>query len=273
MPRSLVFAAMLFASSVLCAADYVPGKTNIVGHRGASYDAPENTVASFKLAWAQNADGAELDVYLTKDGRLAVLHDKDLKRTTGGASDIAVAKSTLDELRKFEVGSWKNEKYKGEQVPELADMLATVPSGKFVFVEVKCGPEIVPALDQALRDSKLKLEQTIVSSFNEKVVAEMKKVRPDVEAHWIVSLNKKDQTPPTAAQLIAKAREIKADGLHLSAGPTLNAAYLAELHAAGLKVVGWTVNDPKVAAELLENKVYGITTDRPGYIREQTSKH
>src|SRR3954471_10624430 len=88
-----------------------PPAVQIVGHRGASFDAPENTVASVKLAWEQKANAAEFDVYLTKDRKVVVIHDKDTKRTAAGGVNKVVAESTLAELRTLDVGKWKNEKF------------------------------------------------------------------------------------------------------------------------------------------------------------------
>src|SRR5882757_10180198 len=78
--------------------------TQIIGHRGASYDAPENTLSSFKLGYENKADADELDIHLTKDGKVVVNHDYDTKRTGGVTNKIAT--QTLEELRKFEIGQW-----------------------------------------------------------------------------------------------------------------------------------------------------------------------
>jgi len=83
----------------------------IVAHRGASWDAPENTVAAWRLAWEQGADAAELDTYLTKDGKMVVLHDGSTQRTTG--VDLRVAETTLAELRALDAGKWKGEQFAG----------------------------------------------------------------------------------------------------------------------------------------------------------------
>ena len=264
--------SILAVSLPLSAADPV----EIIAHRGASYDAPENTVAAIKLAWEQKADGSEFDVYLTKDGKIAVIHDKDTRRTAGEPNRL-VARSTLAELRNLDVGRWKGEKFVGEKVPTLAEMLATVPAGKKAYVEVKCGPEIVPELVRGLKASNLKPEQTPVISFNAAVIAEFKKARPDVPAYWLVSLNppknkKKEFTPPTAAELIQKAKELKADGLDLSASDVLDEAYAKTIKDAGLKLYVWTVNDPAVARQMVKIGVDGITTDRPAWLREQLGK-
>ncbi len=243
----------------------------IIAHRGASYDAPENTVAAIKLAWEQGADGSEFDVYLSSDQQIVVIHDKDTKRTGGGVEKL-VANSTLAELQQLDYGSWKDPKFRGERIPTIADMFATVPAGKKLFVEVKCGPEIVPALDKALTASKLKPEQTPVIAFDARVIAELKKVRPDVPAYWLVSLNKKDTPPPSVESVIAKAREIKADGLDLSATEALDEAYAKAIHDAKLPLYVWTVNKPELARRMIQLGVAGITTDRPQWLREQLAK-
>ena len=243
----------------------------IIAHRGASFDAPENTVAAIKLAWAQKADASEFDIFLTKDGKIVVIHDKDTKRVAG--VDKKVVDQTLAEIRMLDVGKWKGAKFAGEKIPTLDEMFATVPAGKRVFVEVKSGPEIVPELDRVLKASKLKPEQTPIISFHAQVIAEAKKTRPDVAAYWIVSMKPaKGKHPPTAEALIAKAKEIRADGLDLSAAPELDKAFADKVKGAGLKLYVWTVNDLAVARRMVEIGMDGITTDRPGWLREQLEK-
>jgi glycerophosphoryl diester phosphodiesterase len=245
-------------------------KVEIVAHRGASHDAPENTLAALKLAWEQKADASEFDIYLSKDGKIVVIHDADTKRTAG--VDKKVAGQRLDELRTLDVGKWKGAKFAGEKIPTLEEMLAAVPNGKTVFVEVKCGPEVLPELDCVLKASALQPVQTPIISFNAQVIAAVKKTRPDLPAYWIVSLNRKGQMPPTAEELIAKAKEIRADGLDLSAAEVLDKSYAAKIKAAGLKLYVWTVNDPAAARRMVGIGADGITTDRPGWLRERLTE-
>jgi glycerophosphoryl diester phosphodiesterase len=248
-----------------------PPKVEIVGHRGASFDAPENTLAGIKLAWEQKADAAEFDVYLSKDGKIVVIHDATTKRTAG--EDRKVSATTREELCKLDVGKWKNAKYAGEKIPTLDEVLATVPAGKRVFIEVKCGPEIVPELDRVLKAAKLKPEQTAVISFNADVVAAAKKARPDLQCYWIVSLAPKNQKPRAAEELIAKAQQIKADGLDLSATPTiLDKTFGDKVKAAKLKLHVWTVDDVELAKKMLAAGAESITTNKPGWLREQLAK-
>src|SRR3954454_13113161 len=100
----------------------------IIGHRGAASDAPENTLASFRLAWEQQADAIECDVRLSKDVHIVAIHDAETKRTAG--VDVAVVDQTLAELRRLDVGRWKDERFAGEPIPTLAEILTTVPVGK-----------------------------------------------------------------------------------------------------------------------------------------------
>ncbi len=261
MLRCLTILMGLSLGSLAIAAEPLP--VEIIGHRGASWEAPENTVSALKLAWQQGADGAEFDIYLTQDGKIVACHDKDTKRTAGVSK--VIAETSLEELRKLDVGTWKNAKYAGEKIPTLEEMLATIPAGKKVYIEIKCGPEIVPELDRVLKGTDLKASQTPVICFNAEVVAAVKKLRPDLPASWLVSL--KEDT--TADGLIAKAREIGADGLDLSANSKLDQEFAAKIRGAGLRLDVWTVNDATVARRMVQIGVQGITTDRPGWIREQ----
>ena len=199
-------------------------KVEIIAHRGASHDAPENTLAALRLAWEQKADTSEFDIYQTRDGQLAVIHDKDTKRTAPG-SELPVAKSTLAELQKLDVGQWKDARFTGERIPTLADMLAATPRGKAVFIEVKCGPEAVPEMLRVLDVAKLPVIRTPIISFNADVIAAVKKARPELPAYWIVGLKPKKKINTPADMAGIKLRMPGGDawqflGQSLGANPT-----------------------------------------------------
>jgi glycerophosphoryl diester phosphodiesterase len=243
----------------------------IVGHRGASSDAPENTVAAIEFAWEQHADAVEFDVHLSKDGTIIAIHDADTKRVAG--AEMRVAETALADLRKLDVGAWKHAKFAGEKIPTLDEVLATVPPGKRAFIEVKCGPEIVPELDRVLRSRKLKPEQTCVISFSADVIAAAKKARPDLQVLWVVSLEPRNANPPTAEELIAKAKAVRADGLALSATPAvLDRAFGARVESAGLKLHVWTVDDAELAKQMIAAGAESITTNKPGWLRAQLAQ-
>ncbi|MEO1237811.1 MAG: glycerophosphodiester phosphodiesterase family protein [Planctomycetota bacterium] len=248
----------------------------IVAHRGASHDAPENTLAAFRLAWEQGADVFECDVWLTADDRIVCLHDKTTGRTAGGdkGTGLSVTASTLAQLRTVEVGAWKHERFRGEPIPLLADALATVPAHGRVFVEVKDTARIVPRLARVLAESGLRPDQLTVISFDARVVAASKAALPEVEAHWLTGF-KIDQATDTPTveldQVLATLALAQADGLGARARPDhFDAAFVAALRDHGYRVNVWTVNDPDVARFYADLNVDAITTDRPALSRFMT---
>lgn len=239
-----------------------------VAHRGESYDAPENTLAAFRLAWERDVSTIELDVHLTKDGQLIVCHDPNTKKTTG--VEKTIKDSTLAELRALDAGHWKGERFAGEKLPTLAEALTTIPERRRCFIELKTGPEAVPALVMAVKASGKRPEQLAIISFNPESLAEAKRELPQHPAYWIVAVKKDNATgvlAPTVEELITRAKTIKADGLDLSVPPT--ADYVAPIKAAGLKLFVWTVNDVAIARKFVELGVDGITTDRAAWLKEQ----
>ena len=126
-----------------------------IAHRGASYDAPENTLAAAKLAWEMNVDAVEVDIHLSKDNKIMVIHDGNTKRTTG--EDFIVIDTNSDVLRKLDAGSFKGEKFKGEKIPFLEEIIETIPEGKKLVVELKSRDHVLPKMEQILKNNK-KLE-------------------------------------------------------------------------------------------------------------------
>jgi len=106
----------------------------IFAHRGASAHAPENTLAAFELALAQGADGIELDVKLSADGHVVVVHDATVDRTTGAHG--RVKDLSLADLRRFDAGSFFAEKFRGERIPTLEEVFETVGKRTFINVEL-----------------------------------------------------------------------------------------------------------------------------------------
>lgn len=262
--------SLLLAIVLLVAAKSQAATPEIIAHRGASYDAPENTLAAIRLAWEQKADATEFDVWLSKDGQIVLMHDDSTKRTAG--ADRKVVDQTLAELRKLDVGSWKDVRYAGERIATLAEALAAIPAGKRAFIEVKCGPEIVPELKRVVEAAKLKPEQTAVISFHAAVIADTKKSLPKLAAYWLCD-PKPDKEPVwTADGLLAKAKSVQSDGLDLSVQPIVTAEFIARMKGEGLPVYVWTVDKVDVAKAMVAAGVVGITTNRPAWLREQLAK-
>lgn len=245
----------------------------IVAHRGASTDAPENTLAAFDLAWQRGADAIEGDFYLTRDGRIVAIHDGTTKRTAG--VNIKVADSTFAQLSQLDVGRWKGPQFAGEKIPTLTQVLATVPEGKKIFIEIKCGPEIVPKLKQQLAASTLAASQTVVISFDDSVISAVKQQIPEIKAHWLTGYEQDKVTKkwsPTLNQVLATLRRIKADGLDTQANSeVVDQNLVSQLRSSGLEFHVWTVDEPAVATHFQHLGVDSITTNRPAFIRKVIS--
>jgi glycerophosphoryl diester phosphodiesterase len=232
----------------------------ITAHRGASAEAPENTLAALRLGFEQGADAGECDVRLTGDGEAVLMHDADTRRTA--ERGLVVAEASLSELRGLDVGGWKGAAWTGERVPTLAEALALVPRGRRLLIEIKCGAEILPAVARAFAAVDRAPESWVLMSFDRDVARAAKRMFPAVEAHWIVE---RDGSP--AATLVARAKEAGLDGLNLDRRFPFDVEFVQVLHAAGLRVHVWTVDDARRARELAAAGVDSITSNRPGWLR------
>jgi len=259
------------AAGLMLALTLVAAGPELIAHRGESADAPENTLAAFRLAWERKVSAIELDVHLTKDGRLAVCHDFDTKRCAGVACKIR--ESLWDELKDLDVGKKFDPKFAGEKLPLLDDVLTTIPAGARCFIEIKCGPEAIPALVKVVETCCKQPEQLAVISFNAEAVAEAKRKLPQLKAYYLSSFkNSGTRWSPTAEQLIKQAKEIKADELDLAFRGPLDEGFVRKIRAAKLELYVWTVNDVGVAHDFIKIGVDGITTDRAAWLREELKK-
>ena len=238
----------------------------IIAHRGASYLAPENTMASVMLGWEKNAD-VEVDVHLSRDNRIVIIHDDSTKKITG--MDLKVRETDSEELRKLDYGSFKGEKFAGEQIPFLDDVLKTIPPERILYIEIKCGKEILPVLRPLIIESG-KISQIVIIGFDIEVVTSSKQLI-DVPTYWLRGTKKVKETEewiPHDPNLVQIAQDRGLDGLDVHcAGVTKE--FTDAVKAAGQKLYVWTVDDPNEAKRLVRLGVTGITTNRPEWLREQ----
>jgi glycerophosphoryl diester phosphodiesterase len=247
----------------------------VIGHRGASARAPENTRASVLLAWKLGADAAEIDIQLTADQRIVAIHDASTKRTTG--VDLEVAKTPSGKLRTLDAGSFKSSEYAGEKIPFLEEIIATIPENRRLVVEIKCGAEVLPFLKKAVEKSG-KRDRLVFIGFGFPVMRECKALLPDIPAYWLCTVDTADSSgipalwsgnfrlpAPKALDMVKKAG---LDGVDIGhAG--VDAPLVKMVFDRGLDILVWTVNDPARARELAALGVRGITTDQPDVIREK----
>jgi glycerophosphoryl diester phosphodiesterase len=236
----------------------------VVAHRGASRDAPENTLPAFRLAWEQHADAIECDVHLTQDGQIAVIHDGDTQRVSN--TKLVVKQSTLAELRKLDVGVHGGDAFKGSVIPTLAEVFATLPPQKAIFVEIKCGLEIVPALIEEIRVSGLSREQIVIMSFKAAVLQAFKAQAPAFKAYWLVCFGKDDagETRPPLATVLETLALATADGLCSNVG--VPDAVLDAVVAGGYEWSVWAVDDIETARRAVERGATAVITNVPALL-------
>ena len=237
----------------------------IVAHRGASRDMPGNTIPAFQLAWKQGADAIEGDFHLSKDGEIVCFHDADTERVAG--TQLVVRQSTLAELKQLDVGASHGAAFKGTRIPTIAEVFATIPQGKKIFIEVKCGAEIIPTLLNEIDQSGLTQEQIVVISFNKQVIQQLKIKAPQYKASWLCSFNKQEtgEITPALATVLKTLKQIQADGL--SSNTAVPASVIEAVSQQGYEWHVWTINDLKTARRMQALGVLSITTDVPGTMR------
>lgn len=249
-----------------------PTRPMIIAHRGASAYAPENTVASAVLAWRMNSDAVEIDVYMTTDNRIVVIHDYNAERTTG--VDIKIFEASYEEdLKHLDAGSWMGIAFTGEPIPLLEDIIATMPEGKKLFVEIKYhGPEIVPTLKKLIEESG-RIDDIIIIGFTFETMRAVRQAMPDIPIKWLVYPEQdedKNIIPigPEVLQRAAEAGFTSMNVAHTGITPEL----VRTSNELGMDVYVWTVNNVEIARRMVEMGVVGITTDVPDVmLREFTT--
>ena len=264
LPLTLVPAALLVVVPTALA-DPPGTRTEVVAHRGASGDAPENTLAAAVEALAQRADSIEVDVRRTADGHLVLLHDATLARTTDvervfPARALApVGSFTLEELKRLDAGSWFGPEFAGERIPTFAEFVDRVGGRAGLLVELK-DPASYPGIEKEVAaELGAPRPGVVVQSFDHEAMGRFAEVAPDVPAGWLFD------SRPTDARLDEAA----------SAGVTqvnpsfrvTDAALVDAVAARGMETGVYTVNEEADMRRMLDAGVDRIITDRPGVLR------
>jgi len=241
----------------------------IIAHRGASFDAPENTLAAFRLAWDQGADGIEGDFRLTADGRIVCIHDADTKRVSG--KELLVKNTNYASLKALDVGAWKADKWRGETIPTLEEVLAIVPRGKYLFIELKTGPEIVAPLADVLKNARADGDRIVIICFNVDVLVACQEKLPRYKRHFLADYRRQDDGTwsPRVDEVIARIGRSQAQGLGTQNRPEyFDQAFVQRLHSAGIDEFHvWTVDEPVDARLYRQLGAWALTTNRPAETR------
>ncbi len=240
-----------------------------IAHRGASHDAPENTMSAFRLAWQQGADGIEGDFFLSKDGQIVCIHDKDTKRT--GSENLPAGKSTLAELRKLEYGSWKDPKFKGEPLPLLGEVLDELPKEKWFLLEIKDTDKIVQPIAEILHLKKADPTRVVLISFDANVIKKCREIMPEYRACLLHALNDFNKTGQ-ADKYLEIIKSSGSQGLAYKEQESIPAEWLSKIAGENQILASWTINTPESAARAVTRGVNFLITDRPGGLRGELEK-
>ena len=242
----------------------------IIAHRGVSFDLPENSLPAFNMSWNHAADGIEGDFHLTKDGAIVCIHDEDTGRVC--KQNIVVRDSTLKELKALDLDCQGTGNLQ-IKIPTLNEVLEILPDGKKIFIEVKCGSEIVKPLFSELTRSKLNSNDAVIISFDEEVIKEFKVIAPNYRALLLYSYKQLNRNSSEVGcninNLIDVMRNIKADGL--GTDNEFSKTLVEQTINAGFEYHSWTIDSIDVAQKLINWGSSSITTNKPGHLIQQLS--
>jgi glycerophosphoryl diester phosphodiesterase len=229
----------------------------VVAHRGASADAPENTLPAFHLALKRGAPIIEFDVHQARDGELVVIHDASLQRTTGARA--AVETLSRREIKALNAGGWFSPAFEGERVPTLREVLRVLDGRAVANIELKAGTRrlhrgIEPRLLGLLRRLGW-TRRVLISSFHVRYLERLRRLDPSIAIGVLVH-------PWSLRTALARARRLGALSIHPPAR-AVTSDLVRMIHVAGYAVIPYTVDRPGDKARLVRLGVDGFFTNRP----------
>jgi glycerophosphoryl diester phosphodiesterase len=237
----------------------------LFGHRGYSALAPENTLAAFSLLLEHDIPGAELDVRLSRDGKVVVIHDENTKRTTG--FDAPVGECRASRLKQLDAGSWFSDTFRDEVIPLLDEVFELAGDRLYYDIELKWTHRESGGLEEAVVSrirSHGMSDRCLISSFNPFCIRRIQAMAPDI---------------PTA-HTYARHRRVPLLLRRGQAGVVIPTPYMkprfsqinrinsfAVRRILGSRVLAWTVDDPAEATRLIHLGIRGIISNHPGKIK------
>ncbi|MFC7364248.1 MULTISPECIES: glycerophosphodiester phosphodiesterase [Bhargavaea] len=230
-----------------------------VAHRGASGHAPENTMAAYQKAFEMKADYIEIDVQMSQDGELVIIHDNTVDRTTNGTG--TVGEMTFEELRQLDAGSWFSEDYAGEKILTFGEVLDAFRGKIGILIELK-SPELYPGVEEKVAEELIKRnlhkpnnEKVVIQSFNHKSMQKSKELLPSLPHGVIAGPSWANVTEEQLAEFATYADYFN---------PNMNIVtheMVDDVHEAGMKIYPYTSRSQEQALRLFDLNVDGIVTD------------
>lgn len=227
-----------------------------IAHRGASGIAPENTISAFLKAVEAGADIIELDVQLSLDREIIVIHDRTIKRFTGINRNVKYLE--FDYLKKLDFGSWFSPEFKGEKIPSLQEVFEKIGKKIKYNVEIKMGEKIYPGITEgviALVKKFNMLDNVLISSFDSGVIKKLRELNKEIEAGVIFDKNEWNYYLKIAKKLYCQFI-VPEKGL-------INEDNVKKAHAIGLSIYPYVSDDEREILKLIQTGVDGIITNRP----------
>ncbi len=243
----------------------------LVGHRGAMGHAPENTMASYRLAQQMGAEFVECDVHLSKDKKVIVMHDEAVEGTTNGTG--LIKNLSLDQIKRLDAGKWFSKKFRGEKVPTLEELLAWVKIQTSLrgfqmglAIEIKNEPvrylELPERLVKAVTGAEM-VQRVILISFDHGALKRVKNLNKKIATGILYDRPLEDP--------IQRAFDMKAEALFPRRN-LITKEMVLKAHNKGLAVATWTVNDPLEMKKIHACGVDAIATNYPDRLNEILEK-
>lgn len=233
-----------------------------ISHRGESMDAPENTIPAFKLAMERNTSGSECDIHLTADKVLVTIHDSNTKRI--GDREMIVEESGFEALQTVDASNHKPE-FAGTRIPEFSETLKYLGSDRLYYVEIKgSDPAVIDAMIGELDKAGVAPEKVVMIAFDENIVRIFKERYPERKALLLTGFSafSNGTWSPSASQLIAKLRELHADGVDINGNLSfISREYVKKVKDAGFEFAVWTIDDERTAKAFIDLGVDAITSN------------
>lgn len=281
--KKILIAAIVSAVAIAPAVGALPGFGTLISHRGESIDAPENTLPAFRMA-VERGFGFECDIYLSKDGRVFTFHDRTLKRTTGGRNNNACSNVTWDVISQLDVGSWgdwEGSRFAGTRPALLEEVLELARDGRYIYIEIKTGPDIVPYIKKAFaRQKKANPGNVLFISFNARSCKALKELMPEYKVYWLTAAKAvyldDDLESPTGKKaefvtpeyVLDILKRTGADGVDMQFNwNVVTAEFMKKVKDAGYSFHVWTIDDISRTVEAFRRGADTLTTNRARDLR------
>lgn len=238
-------------------------RTLVIAHRGASTLAPENTAAAFEKGIEVGADVVEIDVHLSRDDRVVVMHDGTLDRTTDGTG--LIHQRTLKEIKRLDAGAWFDPRFAGERVPTLEEALDLLRNQAMALIEVKPSGIARPVVE-AIRQMKA-VEHVVVQSFHPGTVRAVGELEPRISTSLLAVRGGGARPRRRGRSLVKRAAKVGANALSIRY-PGLDPRTAEEIHRRAMTLWVWTLDDEKDMRAMIEAGADGIITNRPEILRQ-----